>query len=257
MQAQAALARWAAAAGDKPGIVFVGELTGQVGDWEEPVGGNNKIALMSGLIRPSASLATQTPAPGEVTWADGTSTTVGLLSAAQALDQIVKSAGSTCSDCRSLDVTAARLTSGTVETSRGPATAPVWEFTIQGTSVKVTRVAVAGGTSVVPPPWDPNDAPEGISIDSASGTPDATHLTVSFVGAPDGADRPCGADYSAEAVESPLAIVVIVVEHRNPTAGACLLVGAVRSASVDLASPLGDRTVLEIKQGLPVPLVAP
>jgi hypothetical protein len=257
VQARAALARWADAAGGKQGIAFVGDLTGQIGDWEEQVGGNNKIALMSGLIRPGVGLATQTPAPANVTWADGTSTAVDLISAAQALDQIVKSAGSTCSDCRALEVTAARLTSGSVETSRGPATAPVWEFTIQGTGVKVTRVAVAGGTSVVPPPWDPNDAPEGISIDSASGAPDATHLTVSFVGAPDGADRPCGADYSAEAVESTLAIVVIVVEHRNLTAGACLLVGAVRTADVTLASPLADRTVLEIKQGLPVPLVAP
>ena len=141
--------------------------------------------------------------------------------------------------------------------SRGPATVPVWEFTIKGTAVRVTRVAVADRISVVPPPWDPSNAAEGIAIESAHGTPDARQLTVSFVGAPDRGDRPCGSDYTAEAVESDFAVVVIVIEHRNPTAGACSLVGAERAAEVDLAAPLGDRAVLEVQQGLPVPVLAP
>jgi hypothetical protein len=236
---------------------LVGELTSQIGEWEEPVGDNNKIALMSGQIRPTASFSTETPPPGEVRWSDGTSTTVELLSADQALDEIVKSAGSTCADCRPLEITAARLTSGPVQTSRGPAMAPIWEFKVHGTNVMVTRVAVANRVSVVPPLWDPNNAPEGISIDSVRGKPDARQLTVSFIGAPAGGDRPCGADYTAEAAESHLAAVVILIEHRNPTAGACSAVGAERTAMVDLASPLGDRAVLEVKEGLPVPVLVP
>ena len=257
-QAKAALARWTdAVGGSKTGLVVVGELTSQIGDWEEAVGENNKIALMSGQVRATSSLAPTTPPRGDVDWPDGRSTTVELLSAHQALDQIVISAGSACSDCRPLVVTAARLTSGQVQTSRGPATAPIWEFGIQGTNVKLTRVAVANTISVKPPPWDPNDAPEGISIDSATGNASAGQLTVSFVGAPDRGDRPCGADYRAEAVESQLAVVVIVVEHRNPTPGACAAVGAERTAVVNLASPLGDRTVLEVKEGLPVRLLEP
>lgn len=258
-QAQAALARWADAVGEakKQGFVFIGELTSQIGDWEEPVGDNNKIALMSGEVRPTASLSMETPPPGEVRWSDGASTTVELLSADQALDEIVKSAGSTCADCRPLEITAARLTMGSVQTSRGPAMAPIWKFSVNGTNVMVTRVAVADRVSVVPPPWDPNNAPEGISIESARGKADARQLTVSFVGAPDGGDQPCGADYTAEAVESPLAVVVIVVEHRNPAPGACRAIGAERTAVVDLASPLGDRVVLEVKEGLPVPVLVP
>lgn len=257
-QAQAALASWAGAVHEaKQGLVFVGELTSQVGDWEEPVGANNKIALMSGAVRAAASLSTATPPPGEVRWADGTSTPARLLSPAQALDEVAKSGDSMCSDCRPLEITAARLTTGTVQMSRGPATVPVWEFTVKGTRVKVTRVAVADRVSVVPLPWDPNNAPDGISIESARGTADARQITVTFVGAPGRGDEPCGSDYTAEAVESDLAIVVIVVEHRNPTPGACSLVGAMRTAVVDLASPLGDRTVLEIKQGLPVAVLQP
>jgi hypothetical protein len=243
--------------GSKNGFVVVGELTSQIGDWEEAVGENNKIALMSGQIRATSSLAPRTPPRGDIDWPDGSSTTVELLSADQALDEVVSSAGSTCSACRPLEVTGARLTSSHVQTSRGPATAPIWEFGIQGTNVKLTRVAVANTISVVPRPWDPNNAPEGISIDSAAGKAAAGQLTVFFVGAPDRGDRPCGVDYGAEAVESKLAVVVIVVEHRNPTPGACAAVGAERTAVVNLASPLGDRTVLEVKEGLPVELLEP
>lgn len=258
-QAQARLTRWAnaVAQGKKGDLVFVGELTSQVGDWEEPVGENNKVALMSGQVRAAVSLPAATPPRGEVRWVDGTSTSVELLSASQALDQLVKTADSSCSDCRPLEVTAARLTTGTVQMSRGSATVPVWEFTIRGTTVKVTRVAVANRISIVPPPWDPSNAADGISIESARGTAGAKQLTVLFVGAPDRGDQPCGSDYTAEAVESDFAVVVIVIEHPNPTPAACTLVGAERSAQVDLAKPLGDRAVLEIKQGFPVPVLAP
>ena len=40
--------------------------------------------------------------------------------------------------------------SSPIETTRGPATAPVWEFTLQGTAVKVTRVAIAHAVVVAP-----------------------------------------------------------------------------------------------------------
>src|SRR5450756_3013346 len=64
-QAQAALARWAdavAGAGGQQGVVVVGELSGQVGDWELAVGDNNKRSLMSGLVEASVSLPAEAPA---------------------------------------------------------------------------------------------------------------------------------------------------------------------------------------------------
>lgn len=103
----------------------------------------------------------------------------------------------------------------------------------------------------------PDDPPIGISIDSARGAPDSNQLTVSFVGAPASADQPCGADYTAETVESKLAVVVIVVEHANPTPGPCRQPGAKRTAVATLATMLGNRAVLEVREGLPVPLVPP
>ena len=74
------------------------------------------------------------------------------------------------------------------------------------------------------------------------------------MGAPFRADQPCGEDYTAEAVESDLAVVVIVMRHPHVTIGACTAVGAPRTATLKLAAPLGDRTVLEVQQGRPVPV---
>ena len=156
-----------------------------------------------------------------------------------------------------LRVTDAKQATGLVETSQGPAEAPLWVFTIEGTDVRVTRVAVDPSVTVVPPPYNADHPPEGVSIDLATGTPGSRKLTVSFIGAEKPGDAPCGADYTAEAVESDLAVVVIVIEHANPTATACRDVGKTRTATVTLADPLGERAVLEVRQGLPVPVRAP
>jgi hypothetical protein len=254
-QAHAALARWAdavAAAGGQSPVVLVGERTGQVGDWELAVG-DNKQALMAGMVVADPSLPAEVPPDGVVRWQDGTTVSVPLISAQQAVAAI-QTGTEPCSDCTPLRITGSRLTTGPIATSRGPATGPVWEFTVQGTAVRVTRVAIANPITVVPPPWDANDPPVGLAIDSASGTVGGRQLTVAFGGAPPG-DQPCGEDYTAEAVESDLAVVVVVTRHPHVTIGACAGVGAPRTAAVDLASPLGERAVLEVQQGLPVPVV--
>jgi len=256
-QARAALTRWAdavAAAGGRSPVVLVGELTGQVGDWEPAVGANNKRALMAGLVEADASLPAATPPDGEVRWQDGTTASVGLISARQAVAAIKAGTSEPCGDCMPLRITDARLTTGPVETSRGSATAPVWDLTTEGTAVTVTRVAIADAIAIVLPPWNPNDPPVGLAIESASGTVGGRQLTVAFVGAPSPGDQPCGEDYTAEAVESDLAVVVIVTRHSHVTIGACTAVGAPRTVTLKLAAPLRGRTVLEVQHGRPVPV---
>jgi hypothetical protein len=255
-QARDALQRWAdavTAAGGQQGFAIVGEATGMLGGWEVAVGGNNKLGLIAGKVVSTVGLSDATPALAEVRWKDGTFQTLPTISAAQALKDLQASGVQACPDCMALKVTAAKLTTAEVTTSRGLATAPAWEFSLEGTAVHLTRIAIAN-VKVTPPPWDPNNAPVGLSIDSASGTVGETKLIVSFVGAPEPASKPCGADYDAEAVESASAVVIIVTAHRNPFPGACTLVGATRTATVELASPLADRAVLEVKEGLPVPV---
>ena len=72
-QAKGALERWAGAvASGSPGtFVPTGELTGQVGDWEESVGENNKVALMSGMVEAAVDLPSTDPPDGELRWQDG------------------------------------------------------------------------------------------------------------------------------------------------------------------------------------------
>ena len=112
--------------------------------------------------------------------------------------------------------------------------------------------ARGGDINVVPPKWDPYDPPVGIVPDSVEVESDERHLLVSFVGSPGTTTEPCGIDYTGEAVESELAVVVIIVEHRRPWPETCAGIGAARSAAVTLAAPLGDRAVLDAVQGLPV-----
>ena len=254
-RARTVLSAWAkavAAAGERASVTPVGELTGQIGDWELAVGDNNKRALMAGLVAADSPLSEEAPPDGQVAWQDGTTTKVPLLSALGAIVAIESTTSAPCPDCTMLLVTAAQLTSGPIQTSRGPATAPIWEFTVQGTNVKITRVAIANPVVVAPGQADPQ---LGLAIDSASGSVGGTELTVAFVGAPDPGDKPCGEDYTAEAVESDLAVVVIVTRHPHVTIGACSAVGARRTATATLAAPLGERVVLDLQQGTPVPVV--
>ncbi len=259
-QAQDALARWADAVGRSGGasITFVGEMTSQVGTWESSVGDNNKMALGAGRVEAATPLPEDQPPRDEVRWLDGSKVAVSVLSAAASLEALVAAGDPTaCPDCRPLRVTDAQLASTLIETSKGPANVPTWVFSIAGTSVTVTRVAVDESVTVVPPPWNADDPPVGVSIEAATGSADSRKLQVSFIGAVKTKDEPCGADYSTEAVESTLAVVVIVTEHRNAAPGGCEAVGRTRTAEVTLKDQLGERAVLEIKQGLPVAVVAP
>ena len=127
---------------------------------------------------------------------------------------------------------------------------------MKGTAVRVTRVAADSTATihVTPPSWDPYNSPGGLAIESATTQLPGSRLTVAFTGSPGPASEVCGADYTAEAVESTNAVVIIVWTHlhRGPVGGGCTAIGARRTATVDLAAPLGDRAVLEVQQGMPV-----
>jgi hypothetical protein len=142
-----------------------------------------------------------------VVWANGATQSVPLISADAALHQLTAAGTGDCPGCATLQVTGARLTTTPIQTTRGPATAPAWEYSLKGTAVRVTRVAVAGSAivTVTPPSWDPYNPPGGLAIDSATATPSGSQLTVTFTGSPGPASRPCGADYGAEAVLGMLA----------------------------------------------------
>ena len=258
-QAQEALARWdgaAAAGAGGSGFVLVGESTLMVGDdWGPNIdGGNAKMAWGAGLFVIANPLPSEAPQDGRIQWQDGTTHAVPVISAQQALTDMKVAGVSPCPDCIPLQITGARLTTATFQSSRGPAQAPAWEFSLKDTDVKLDQMAV-GGQFTAPPVPTPNDQATGQQVAQPwvgppvqSATVDASGmtLTVAFTGAPDGGDKPCGADYTAEAVESDTAVVVIVYEHRNTLPAMCSAVGAFRTAQVTLAKPLGNRTLIDL-----------
>jgi len=258
-QAHDALARYDKAvldAGGRQGFVPVGDLTGQLGDWE-PANGENKAGLASGRVVAATALPAAPQPTGTVAWDNGVSQTVPLISAEEALRQLIAAGAGDCGGCAPLEVTGAKLTTTQIQTTRGRATVPAWEYALKATAVRVTRVAVGSSAivKVTPPSWDPYNAPGGLAIESATTTVGSRQLTVAFTGSPNPGNRPCGADYSTEAVESANAVVVIVIAHRYLPGETCNAIGARRTATVDLAQPLGERAVLEVQQGMPVTLM--
>ena len=260
LQARALLDRWraaVAAAGGPPSFyVAPGFESVPTGEWESAVfGANAKIAWYAGAFVATTTLSDATPPPGEVRWADGVTRSVPLMSANDALEALKADGNGECGGCQPLMVTGATLSTAQVTTSRGQATTPVWEFTLQGTAVRITRMAVAPSATATLTP----EQGSGMRVDSATGTRSGRELTVMITGSPGPASQPCGADYDGEAVESDLGVVVLVHEHRYvPTPSdssiACTAVGAIRQVTVPLASPLGDRAVLDPQGGIPVPV---
>ena len=202
-----------AAAGERAAVTRVGERTGQIGDWEAAVGDNNKRALIAGMVGAINPMPEEVPPAGEVAWPDGTTAYVPLLVGTGGHRAAIQTSTSASGDdCACSWSRRHDLTSGPIQTRRGPATAPIWEFTVQGTAVKVARVAIADPIAVAP---DRSRLAAGLAVDWANGTVGGNELTVAFVGASEPGDRPCGEDYTAEAVESNLAVVVIVTRHPN------------------------------------------
>jgi hypothetical protein len=85
---------------------------------------------------------------------------------------------------------------------------------------------------------------------------DGRSVTVYFTGRHSSSDQPCGSDYTAEAVESDRAVVVVIVEHRysGDNDEMCELVGYGRTVTAALSRPLGTRVVLMLGYDTPLPI---
>jgi hypothetical protein len=240
----------------------VGPWTRKVGNWEQNrVADRSAQALAAGLVERAPNLPS-VPAGGlPIEWEDGTTRQAPLISAAQATQELlvdarVRNTGDACSGCTPLVVTGAKLTTMTIGTTHGRATVPAWRLQLDGTKVTLLRPAVDPQPVVALTPFM-DDAVQPPNVDTGRLGADGVTLTVMFVGAPEPKADPCGADYTARALESEHAVVVVVSEHPHETggAGACAAVGALRSVDVTLARPLGDRVLLRTPYGQPAPLI--
>lgn len=132
-----------------------------------------KASYGNGWIRTSAPLP-DVGGRGVIQFADGTSLSVPLVGAKAAYGQLPRRSGDCPTDghppsCHWLTITRARLSTASIETSRGPAEVPAWSFTVEGLPQPLLQVAVgplsgdvAAGEAVRPQPrqWDrARDAP--------------------------------------------------------------------------------------------------
>lgn len=257
-RAQTIVDAWASSSG---GLVLVSDGTMPGSVWPPDNSPDAKISLLAGNVVAASPLSTDTPAPGEVRWDDGSSETLPLVSAAQALEDLRTSAVTPCGTCQPLVVDQATLTTMTIIATRGGATVPAWSFRVQGSTASVLRIAVSTGAAPAPGSNVVPDDRSLIDVQSVNGSADSRDLTVHFTGAGAPADQTCGADYAVLAFESDTGVVIFVYLTREatlpPGVDGCLAIGYPRTEAVTLAAPLGDRMVFDAAFGQPVPVTAP
>jgi hypothetical protein len=199
------------------------------------------------------------PGPGELPWPDGSTRAVVPTTATQAVrvmaDQSLAMVGGGCKGCEgTVHVTSARFTTVSLDAVDGPVTAPAWELTFADLPTRALVPAVPREDALVVPEqsWDPYNTPAGLPMEKVTSTSDGRTLTISFTGARDGADTPCGADYWPEAAFSEHAIVLMLHARYHTGGGAGNDIGYARQVRLELPQPFTGRVVLEGQLGRPV-----
>ncbi|MFC5747953.1 hypothetical protein [Actinomadura rugatobispora] len=217
-------------------------------------------AVRSGHLRVAPRAVTDVlPERQPVLWEDGFSLDVPVVSAADAIST-ARSSFCESQDCGvpALEVTGARLRSAPMETAHGRASVPVWMLDLEGTPVRLALKAT--DPRLEPEALKPRFQPGGgvyAPVSRVEAPTQGSSMTVQYIGAPPG-EGPCSAEYRARVVEGETAVVAIVQARprREPVEGvACAPAGTLRREVISLSRPLGERVVLDLAQGLPVPVI--
>lgn len=218
--------------------------------------GDAKLAFGSGNLVYTGPSPARAPA-GVVTWPDGSTSKVPVLSQAQAFSALKHNAVGRCAGCKTtpIAVTGAQPTTMAVPTSRGTASVPAWEFTVNGVNGPVFQAAIPPGSyfpedSVRQPAENLGPLGKafvGITMASLSGN-DGRTLKMILAGSP------CDPAATQGGLVAEVGDVVVVGgwihEPHPPTACAAVLIGT--RVTVRLAAPLGGRVILDAATGLPV-----
>ncbi len=140
-----------------------------------------------------------------------------------------------------------RLGTSSFGTDRGPRVLPAWLFTFSGLQDPAAVLAVA--------PAEFFEAPASVSTVGARLRRDGRTVTVTFVGGAPGTG-PCTKDYAVDQLASRTAVAVSVRELPRPEVGAslqvCRTLGYPRQERIVLASPLGNRVLVDATTKGPV-----
>ncbi|WP_407938794.1 hypothetical protein [Micromonospora rubida] len=148
--------------------------------------------------------------------------------------------------CVPLTVTAVRLGTAPVRTSRGEAQVPAWVFTVEELGTPVARLAVApGAVTAVPQGVAPTrPVPDGVVGAQDLQTVEGARLTWRIgVGACDTGATPLVQERDD---------VVVVGGGVTPATGICTDQLVLKPVTATLKAPLGDRTVLDVTTGAPL-----
>lgn len=179
----------------------------------------------------------------KVTWQDGDSLTLPLMGAREAYEKL----DNNDSPAPRLTVTGAKLSETTLATSRGPATVPVWLFTLKGYDTPLKQVALNPSK----PPEPPIEAVDQVSADLwelnklVKVAADGRSVTVlAHHGACD--DGP-----AVDVLETD-GSVVLSGHIVGTSDGVCTQQLLAKKVTVELDRPLGDRILLDAFTGRPV-----
>ncbi|MFG1776020.1 hypothetical protein ACGFIG_06275 [Micromonospora sp. NPDC049048] len=263
----------------KSGYVPLQDPTVLVGD--PRFTGETKIAFSNGWYRDQIELPTAKPADSTIRFPDGT-LTVPLVPAATAYGQLDQGDPPPCDGrpkaptepklpgggptiepgpdgpvssnaqtaCVPLTVTAVKLGTAPVRTSRGEAQVPAWLFTVEELAVPVARLAVAPQAVTAPPePAPPADpAPKGLVSAQDVQSVDGTELTWRLgVGSCDTGITPLVQERDN---------VVVVGGSVITATGVCNAMLKLEPVTARLKAPLGDRPVLDALTGAPLRLAS-
>ncbi|MEV4488716.1 hypothetical protein AB0K04_01205 [Micromonospora coxensis] len=246
------------------GYVPLQEPTVLVGDPDFTT--DTEAAFRAGWYRDQIDLPAGRPAAGTIRFPDGT-VTVPLVSAAEAYRQLDQGDPPPCDGrpeeprptvepgpdgsvsspvataCIPLTVTAVRLGTADVRTSRGVAAVPAWLFTVEELAAPVARVAVAPQSVGAPPaPTAPaRPAPDQMVAAQHLRSADGATLTyVLGVGSCDTGITPLVQERDD---------VVVVGGAVTRSTGVCDEMLKLEPVTVTLAAPLGVRPVLDVVTG--------
>jgi hypothetical protein len=208
--------------------------------------GDGKVAGYCNKFTLSAVLPSQVAGQAIAKWANGTSATYVPISASAAFFAMSHAPSAMqsqdCARVAALNVTGVRFGTAQVTTDRGVATMSAWLFTATGVMGELPYPAL-------PPLAFWKGSMTGLSLsESATVSPDGRAVTFRFTGAPP-TDGPCGADYSGAVAESNSAVAVAVLAIPHESSGGpvmCTAIAAFRSVTVELATPLGGRVVVNV-----------
>ena len=214
--------------------------------------GDLKASYGNGWIRPTSPLP-DTTGQGDIRFADGTSLPVPLVGAHTAYSRLPKRSGDCPTagqppTCQWLTITAARLSTVEIRTTRGQAIVPAWRYTVAGLTQPLMSVAVAPSamTSLPQIALPDHRAPDGIvsAMNLVSSKGDVVAFTIG-IGA-------CDKDPRGLVLETPELVVIGGSVTPDDAGTSCTAQMLLQRVEVLTKQPVGTRPIVDALSGQPL-----